>query len=83
MRDFFRFMAGGAGRWLRGMIGFALLAWGYNYAGGVNATLIIIGLIPLTTAVFDICLLAPLFGYPVSGQEIREKYGTTGEPGEV
>lgn len=83
MKDFFRFMASTAGRWLRGLIGFALLAWGYNYEGGVNIILILIGLVPLATAIFDICLLAPLFGYPLSGAGIRRRYGTTGEPGEV
>lgn len=83
MREFFRFMAGGAGRWLRGTIGFALLAWGYNYAGGINVTLIIIGLLPLTTAIFDLCLIAPLFGYPIRGKHILERLGTAGEPGEV
>ncbi|MCD6063182.1 MAG: hypothetical protein K0R82_1093 [Flavipsychrobacter sp.] len=83
MKEFFRFMSGGAGRWLRGIIGFALLAWGYNYAGGVNITLIIAGLIPLTTAIFDFYLLAPLFGYPVGGRAIREKLGPRGEPGEA
>jgi hypothetical protein len=83
MREFFRFMAGRAGRWLTGILGFALLAWGYNYAGGVNITFIIVGLIPLATAVFDIYPLAPLFGYPVRGTRIREKYGAPVEPGEA
>ncbi|WP_276134430.1 YgaP family membrane protein [Polluticoccus soli] len=83
MRDFFRFMAGGAGRWARGIIGFSMLAWGYNYAGGINAPLIIAGLLPLATAVFDLCLLAPLFGYHISGKVIRERLGTAGEPGEA
>jgi hypothetical protein len=83
MKNFFRFMASDAGRWLRGLIGFALLAWGYAYKGGINITLIVAGLVMLLLAIFDISLLAPLFGYPVRGKGIREKYGTTGEPGEA
>ena len=76
-------MASGTGRWLKITLGLALIAAGYGYPDYVSLWLIGIGCIPLLTGLADVCLLAPLFGYPLNAEKIRAQYGKVGQPGEV
>ena len=69
MNPFVSFMASTNGRILRAVAGLALIAWGQFAGGGLVVTLI--GIVPLLAGVFDFCLLAPLFGAPLSGPKIR------------
>lgn len=81
MKNFFRYMAGNAARWARGIIGFALVSWGYT--NPLNLLLIVIGVILFLGALFNISILAPLFGYPIWGNKILAKFGAiNGMPGE-
>jgi hypothetical protein len=68
MNGFIGFMASTAGRVLRVVAGIALIIWGLTSAGTVVA---IIGVLPLLAGALDFCVLAPLFGYPMSGPKIR------------
>jgi len=81
MKNFFRYMAGSAARWVRGIIGFTLLGWGYT--NPLNLTLIAIGTLILLAAIFNISILAPLFGYSILGNKMVAKHGEiNGVPGE-
>lgn len=71
MNALFRFMASPAGRILRIVAGGALIAYGLMVAGEPNGKLIAaIGLLPIMTGVFNICVIAPLFGKPLCGSKI-------------
>jgi nicotinamide mononucleotide (NMN) deamidase PncC len=67
---FAKFMASGAGRALRAVAGIALIVVGAVLGGGWWA-LSAVGLVFVAVGVFDVCLLAPLFGQPLSGKEVR------------
>jgi len=70
---FVKFMASTAGRILRVVAGLALVYVGYFVIKGVGGdVLAVVGLAPIAAGVFDFCLLAPLFGAPLSGKAIRK-----------
>jgi len=72
MNPFVSFMASSTGRLVRIVAGLALVAWGWFGLGGMTGTIVtIIGLVPLVAGLFDFCVLAPLFGAPLSGPKIR------------
>jgi hypothetical protein len=76
MNPFITFMASTTGRIVRIVTGLALIAWGLLGLGGLsgNVTGIIVtvvGALPLLAGLFDVCVFAPLFGDPLSGQKIR------------
>ncbi|HYD22634.1 MAG TPA: DUF2892 domain-containing protein [Flavipsychrobacter sp.] len=84
MKSYFRFMASNAGRWLRAILGFAIIAFGYNYYDEWGLWLIGTGTVVLIAAVFDWNPFGPLFGYPVTGRGMRAKYGSHDDiPGEA
>ncbi len=66
------FLASQAGRAARIVVGallivVAMAAW----HGVVEAVVVVLGGILIAVGVFDVCLLAPLFGKPLSGKKIR------------
>jgi hypothetical protein len=70
--QFINFMASQAGRSARIVIGallivVAMAAW----HGLLEAAAVVLGGVLIAVGVFDICLLAPLFGKPLSGRKIR------------
>ena len=67
---FARFMASPAGRALRAVVGVVLIVVGFSL-GGWWIALGIVGLLFVAVGVFDVCLLAPLFGQPLSGKAVR------------
>jgi hypothetical protein len=68
MNGFVGFMQSWVGRLLRIVAGFALIAIGLVVVQGVWGYVVAaIGLIPLFAGIVGICLLAPLFGYTLSG----------------
>jgi len=79
MRGFVKFMVSKAGRILRIVLGLVLIVIGEFLLPKTNYVLIIIGLIPLAAGVFDFCLLAPLFGYYLSGPKTRAKVNSETE----
>jgi hypothetical protein len=72
MNPFVSFMASPAGRIARIAAGLALIVWGlFGFANATGILVIAIGAIPLMAGLFDFCVLAPLFGAPLSGTKIR------------
>jgi hypothetical protein len=72
MSAFIRFMASPAGRILRIVAGSAIIAWGLMMIGGTNGKILAaVGLLPILTGVFNICVVGPLFGKPLSGSKAR------------
>ena len=68
------FMASGLGRGLRIVAGIILVAVGLAVVGGTGGiVLAVVGLVPLIAAVLDVCLLAPLFGAPLKGADVRAR----------
>ncbi|MGZ5243256.1 MAG: YgaP family membrane protein [Bacteroidia bacterium] len=73
MKTTFRFLASSAGRITRILAGIGLIVWGYYYDEDPNYILIVIGIVPLLAGLFDYCVFAPLFGYPFSGEKLRQQ----------
>jgi hypothetical protein len=67
MNGFVGFMQGWIGRLLRVVAGLALIAVGLFVMQGAWGYVVAVGLIPLFAGIVGICLLAPLFGYTLSG----------------
>ncbi len=69
---FIKFMASEAGRSLRVVVGallvlVAMAAW----HGVLEAVMVVLGAVFIAVGIFDVCLLAPFFGKPLAGKEIR------------
>jgi hypothetical protein len=66
---FIRFMNGTAGRLLRIVVGLALILVGLLVVGGTGGIVMaVIGVAPLVTGIFNICVLGPAFGAGLSGR---------------
>ncbi len=68
---FAQFMASGLGRGVRIAAGLVFLAWGLFLGGGIVP--VILGAVFVAVGALDVCLLAPLFGAPLKGAEVRAK----------
>lgn len=63
------FMQTVAGRTLRAVAGLVLIGVGWFVVGGLWGLIIaLVGLVPLVAGAVGICLLAPLFGYTLTGE---------------
>lgn len=72
MNPFIKFMTSTTGRIVRIVAGLALITWGWLGIGStMGVVLAVIGAVPLLAGLFDFCVFAPLFGYPLSGQKVR------------
>jgi Protein of unknown function (DUF2892) len=69
---FARFMISPPGRLLRIAFGVALVFYGFRGMGGSGwgIALAAFGTIGVITAVFNLCLLAPLLGVPFRGRDV-------------
>lgn len=70
MTALFAFMASPAGRLARVVAGLVLIVLGL-VIGGAGLVLAVVGLVPLLAGALDVCLLAPLFGKPLRGAQMR------------
>ncbi len=67
--DFVKFMSSRNGRLLRGVVGAILLLLALLVVGGTwGWILLILGVVFVAVAVFNVCLLAPLFGGSLKGE---------------
>jgi len=73
MNPFISFMASRNGRNVRIVAGAVLVILGFFVIADTTTGIIVmlIGLVPLAAGIFDFCVLAPLFGAPFKGSEIR------------
>ena len=70
---FAQFIVSSAGRLLRIVVGVAIIGWGYALSGQtIGMVLMAVGFVPLLAGAFDLCLLGPLLGAPLRGQDIRQ-----------
>jgi hypothetical protein len=68
------FMASFTGRMVRVAVGTVLMAVGLLGLDGTAGIIVaVIGLVPLLAGTLDVCVLAPLFGAPLSGRRIRRQ----------
>lgn len=65
------FMSSTAGRITRAVVGAVLLVLAFIIGGAWGWVLGILGAVFVVVGVADICLLAPLFGKPLKGSEVR------------
>jgi hypothetical protein len=70
-QPFVKFMTSPAGRLTRIVAGVVLIAIGYLVGSLAGIVLALVGLVPLLAGIFDVCVFAPLFGYPFSGSRAR------------
>lgn len=64
------FLASSAGRWVRAIVGVALIALAIAL-GGWWWILGAVGVVFVLVGLFDVCLLAPLFGRAFRGRDYR------------
>lgn len=65
------FMSSTAGRVTRSAVGVVLLVLAFITGGVWGWVLGILGLVFFAVGVLDVCLLAPLFGKPLKGSDVR------------
>ena len=66
------FMATPLGRGLRVVLGGLLIYLGLSVVQGVGGTVLaLFGILPLTTGLLNLCVLAPLLGAPFRGSALR------------
>ena len=69
-----QFLASKTGRYVRIGVGIILLILGiFVVQDTAGIVLTIIALVPLLAGIFDVCLIAPLFGAPFKGADIRAR----------
>ena len=69
---FIQFLASKTGRYVRIAVGIILLILGiFVVEDAAGIVLTIIALVPLLAGIFDVCVIAPLFGAPFKGADIR------------
>lgn len=72
---FVAFMSSAAGRVTRMFAGLILIGVGLALLASntlvLGALLIAFGSVFVAVGIFDVCLLAPLFGEPITGAEVR------------
>jgi len=64
------FLSSTAGRWVRGLVGVALIALAVAL-GGWWLLLAALGAVFVLVGLFDVCLIAPLAGRPFRGTAFR------------
>jgi hypothetical protein len=55
-------------RWLRILIGACMVVWGFTETTTTGYIVGTIGVFPMFGGLYDFCVLAPLFGGPLSGR---------------
>jgi hypothetical protein len=72
MNPFLAFMVSPHGRMTRRIVGVVVFVGGiWGLGGAFGIVLGVVGAVLILAAVFDLCLLGPLFGAPVFGRDIR------------
>lgn len=72
MKSVFKFMASNAFRVLKAISGLYLIILGVFFPDSNGLALALIGGMMLLSGLMDFCILAPLFGYPFLGDDLRK-----------
>lgn len=74
MKGLFKFLASNNGKLTREAAGILLILLGIFVIHGTAGWIVaVVGLVPLLAGLFDVCVFAPLFGLPFSGEALRKK----------
>ncbi len=65
-----RWMASTPGRWLRLIIGACMVVWRFTETTTTGYIVGTIGVFPMLGGLYDFCIVAPLFGGPLSGRAV-------------
>lgn len=72
---FAKFINTPTGRIVRVVAGLVLMGWGYiQLPETAGIALIIVGLVPLTAGIFNLCLISALLGGTISGSRIARNF---------
>lgn len=69
------FLASRTGRWLRIATGAGMVLGGLASGSSRGAAVALAGLGPLIAGTLDLVLVAPLFGLPMRGEDLRRELG--------
>jgi membrane-associated protease RseP (regulator of RpoE activity) len=69
---FLDYMSTGRGRLIRTAVGLAMIGAGLA-TGGPSSILVLAGLLPLATGVFNLCPISPIFGRSCRGNACRTR----------
>ena len=68
---FSRFINSRTGRITRIVVGIAMIIWGYTQLDNISGMIwILVGVIPLSAGLFDLCFISPLLGGPLAGKKV-------------
>jgi hypothetical protein len=73
------FLASRTGRWLRIVAGAGMVLGGLASGTSRGALVALAGLGPLIAGTLDLVLVAPLFGLPMRGEDLRHELGVSDE----
>ncbi|MFQ3647972.1 MAG: DUF2892 domain-containing protein [Anaerolineae bacterium] len=66
-----KFMAGPVGRGARIVLGIALIVLGLAVVGDTAGLILAaVGVVPILAGVFNVCLIGPIIGAPLSGKDL-------------
>jgi hypothetical protein len=68
MKNIFKYLSSTNGRTMKFISGAVIVSAGLF----VSPTLVVLGLLPLFAAIFDVCIFAPLFKLPFEGEKLRD-----------
>ena len=69
---FARFMAQPFGRIIRVVAGAAMMGIGLGAVQGTEGTVLaVVGVLPILTGVFNVCVLGPILRAPLLGRDVR------------
>jgi hypothetical protein len=69
------FMVSRVGRWTQILAGMGMVVGGLASGSPKGAAVALAGLAPLLSGSLDVCLLGPLMGQPLRGEDIRRNLG--------
>jgi hypothetical protein len=70
--SFARFVASPTGRIVRVVAGLLLIYAGLSMGTAMGWGVVVIGFVPLSAGLLDLCYLSALLGGPIGGKQIRE-----------
>ena len=73
MKTFLKIVSSNTARFVKALVGLYLLILGVMYPTDYGLALAFGGAAFLLSGIMDFCVIAPLFGYPFLGQELRAK----------